>query len=159
MNPKQQSILLGGLVVGLLSTSYLGIINCLCCAGVILGGLTAVWHYTSTNALTVSQGEGASMGAIAGVIGAVVAFILNLVVTAIGFDAQEQLQQVWMDFFREQMSPDQLRQMEEQIASQSAFSFINLFVSLIVSAIFGTIGGVIGASVFKKGGAEPADEF
>ena len=44
MPDTKQSILMGALVTGILSTSYLSLINLLCCLGVIAGALVAVWH-------------------------------------------------------------------------------------------------------------------
>ena len=58
MPDKQQSIILGGIVAGILSTSYLGFLNLLCCMGIIIGALVAVWHYTDTHELTIPSGTG-----------------------------------------------------------------------------------------------------
>ena len=41
MTSRQQSVLVGAAVTGILSTSYLGFINTLCCLGVIIGGAVA----------------------------------------------------------------------------------------------------------------------
>ena len=84
MPDSKQSILLGALVTGLLSTSYLSYINLLCCLGVIAGALVAVWHYTDTNELTIPTGKGAGLGAMAAMGGTVIAVVLNLVLLQMG---------------------------------------------------------------------------
>ena len=84
MPDKKQSIILGSAVAAVLSTSYLGLVNCLCCAGIIAGAMVSVWHYTTNNELTISAGSGASMGAIVGIIAIVVSSILNLILIQLG---------------------------------------------------------------------------
>ncbi|MEX0746709.1 MAG: hypothetical protein WD275_01835, partial [Rhodothermales bacterium] len=79
MPDKKQSIVLGAVVAALLSTSYLGFINCLCCAGMIIAGALTVWHYASTNEMTIPAGQGAVMGLIAAIIGSFVAIFLNFI--------------------------------------------------------------------------------
>jgi len=61
MPSKLNSLLLGGLIIAVLSTSYLAFINMACCAGVILGAMAGVWHYTNENDLTIPPGTGAGM--------------------------------------------------------------------------------------------------
>ena len=154
MPSKTQSILLGSLVAGLLSTSYLGFINAFCCAGIIIGGLVAVWHYTNTYNLTILGGQGSAMGALAGVIGAVIGGLLTYVLELIGVPGTQEAVQGLFEGF---MSPEQLEQMEaQQEASRGpAGMLISLVVGAVLGAIFGAIGGAIGAAVFKKGGDTP----
>ncbi len=159
MSAKQQSILLGGAVVAVLSTSYLGFINCLCCAGVIIGAMAAVWHYTSTNSLTISSGEGAVMGLGAAVVGGILAFFINLLLTNFGLGAEAAIQEFILNMVGDSMDPDQLQQMEDQFESSTSFSarLMNGVIGLVVTAIFGAIGGAIGAAVFKKEEETPGD--
>ena len=153
MSPKGQSILLGAGVVAVLSTSYLGFVNCLCCAGVIGGAMVAVWHYTTNNNLTIPAGEGAVIGLLAAVVGGIIAVILNLMLTGIGLGADEAIREFALEYLRDAVPPDQLDELEEQMeAGQTAGAIlINGVCSVVIFAIFGAIGGVIGASVFKKG--------
>ena len=159
MSAKQQSILLGGAVVAVLSTSYLGFINCLCCAGVIIGAMAAVWHYTSTNSLTISSGEGAVMGLGAAVVGGILAFFINLLLTNFGLGAEAAIQEFILNAVGDSMDPDQLQQMEDQFEASSSFGarLMNGVIGLVVTAICGAIGGAIGAAVFKKEEETPDD--
>lgn len=162
MSPKAQSTLLGAAVVAVLSTSYLGLINCLCCAGVIAGAMVAVWHYTETNKLTLPTGEGVMMGVAAAAIGWVIASILNFIIMTMGIRSDQVISEYILEMFRDQMPPEQIDQMEEQmnqpVTLATYFGTINLWIGLVVSIIFGAIGGAVGASVFKKGETPGAPE-
>lgn len=161
MSAKQQSILLGGAVVALLSTSYLSFINFLCCLGVIAGALVAVWHYASTNQLTIKPGEGAVMGLLAGVVGGAIALVLNYILIQIGIRHDLAITDWMLDAFRDSMPPDQYREMMDQRnAPVTIGSYLGSgMIGLLVSGIFGAIGGAIGAAIFKKGSESPTSEF
>ncbi len=160
MSAKQQSILLGGAVVALLSTSYLSFINYLCCLGVIIGAVVAVWHYTSTNSLTVKPGEGAVMGLMAGVVGALIALVLNYVIMQMGIRHDQAMLNVLMDSFRDAMPPEQydelVRQRDQPLRLGSYLA--SGMIGVLVSGLFGAIGGAIGAAMFKKGTDGPTGE-
>jgi hypothetical protein len=153
MPDQKQSILLGALVTALLSTSYLGFINCLCCAGVIIGGLVTVWHYTGTYQITIPAGKGAVMGLLAAILGAVIATILNYFLAEMGLGANEAIMNFFIENFGENMPPEQLEQMREQMEQNQSLGayLLNGLVGVLVSAIFGAIGGAIGAAIFQKG--------
>lgn len=157
MPPKSQSVFLGALVAGVLSTSYLGFINVICCLGVIIGALVAVWHYTSTHQLTIAGGVGAGMGAMVGALAAVIAGLLTLVLVPLGIDSSAAVTDFVLETFGDQMDTEQRRQLQEQAeASRTPGAVImGTVLSALVYAVFGAIGGAIGAALFKKGGPEP----
>ena len=155
MPSKTQSILVGGLVVGLLNTSVLQVTAVLCCAGVIIGAMTGVWHYTTTYDLTISAGQGVLIGVGAAALGAVIAGILNYVLALAGLDV---LTQLMMDFVENaNLPPDQVEMIREQTTTSQGLSAVLLGIATnaVVFVIFGAIGGAIGASVFKRGGDTP----
>lgn len=160
MEGKQQSIILGGAVVALLSTSYLGFINCLCCLGVVVGSMLAVWHYTETNGLTIKAGEGAVMGLVAALLGSVVAVVLNYVLMQMGIRHDVALLNAILDAFRESMPPEQYEDLAAQAEEPLRLGpyLFNSTLGVAVSGIFGAVGGAIGAALFKKGG-EPEEDF
>lgn len=153
MPDQKQSILLGAAVAAVLSTSYLGLINCFCCAGVVIAGIVTVWHYTDTNQVTVPAGRGAMMGLSAAAIGSFVAVLLNFVLIKMGVRADLMIQQMIIDNFGDMMPPEQIDQMRDQMERPITFlsHFLSGLVGVLVSAIFGAVGGAIGASIFKKG--------
>lgn len=150
---KGQSVFLGALVAGVLSTSYLGFINLLCCLGVIIGALVAVWHYTNTYALTIAAGEGAGLGALAGALGAVISGVLTLALVPLGLDTNTILADFFVENFADQLDPEQLAELEEQLAAGTTPGslLVGTLLGAGISAIFGAIGGAIGAALFKKG--------
>jgi len=161
MPDQKQSILLGALVTALLSTSYLGFINCLCCAGVIIGAMVTVWHYTGTYQLTIPAGKGAVMGLLAATIGAVIATFLNYFLMEMGLGSNEAILNFFIENFGENMPPEQLEQMREQMEQGQTLGayLLNGVIGIVVSAIFGAIGGAIGASIFQKGDDSAAGEM
>jgi hypothetical protein len=159
MPDTKQSIILGALVTGILSTSYLGLINVLCCIGVIAGALVAVWHYTDMNELTIPTGKGAGMGAVAAVGGSAIAMILNLALIQFGIRHDLAVVEFMLNRFGDSLPPEQIEAMEAQLEApfQLGAYFLNALLGFVISAAFGAIGGAIGAKVFKKGGDEPTD--
>lgn len=158
MPSRTQSILLGGLVAGILSTSVLGMINLLCCAGVIIGAVAGVWHYTETYQLTIPSGQGALIGALCGVVGALVAGVLNQLLVVMGLDFAMALQESLMrnlNMSAEQM--EQMRQMQQGQQGGAVWIILGTLFNVVLFAVFGAIGGAIGASVFQKGDPSAPD--
>lgn len=157
MPSRTQSILLGGLVVGILSTSVLGFINILCCAGVIIGAMVGVWHYTEEHQLTIESGQGAIIGALAGVVGAILAGVFNQILMALGLDFFSQgMREMMMQQFGGEMSPEQMEMMQQNQGGSPLFMLIGVAFNMVLFSIFGAVGGAIGASVFQKGGDQAA---
>lgn len=149
MSTKQNAILVGGLVGGVLSTTPISVINCLCCLGVILGAVAAVWYYTNEEQTSIEAGEGAILGAGSGVATVFVSLVLTLVLSSIGLvpGTQEQFQQAMQ---QEGMTPDArdaLQNMAE-FAASTVGMIVLTGITAVVYSIFGAIGGAIGASIF-----------
>ena len=151
MPNKSQSILLAGAAIGV-TAAILGLIpaigSCLACVAYICAGVLAVWHYTDRHHLTLKGGQGAGIGALAGIVAMAVASILGFLFMAIGLTPpirqviEEQLDASGMD-------PAQAEQIMEM--TSSPLFIVGVFlVALVIYAILGAIGGAIGASVFKK---------
>lgn len=151
-------------MVGLLSTSYLSFINILCCAGVLTGAMVAVWHYTSTNELTLSGSQGASLGVQAALAGFAIAFVLNFVLMSLGIRHDLAVAEWSLNTFGDNMQDAQLEQLEEQLNTPFSLGFylkttilsMNGAIGIAATAAFGAIGGAIGAAAFKNGPEEDA---
>ena len=79
---KFQPALLGGLVLGVLSALPLvNIGNLCCCLWVISGGVVAAYLLQKNQVEPIGPGDGAAVGFLAGVIGAVVWQVLQVPVT------------------------------------------------------------------------------
>ena len=149
MTARQQSILIGAIVTGVLSTSYLAFINALCCLGVILGGVVATQQYTSRTRTAIESGDGAVLGALAGVGGAILQPVLNRALRPFGLGLRDiTLNMVEGMQGQQGMSPEMMEQMQ---GSQSMGGLLfSLVVGMVVYAIFGAIGGAIGAAIFGE---------
>lgn len=160
MPNKTQSILLGAAVSVVLGTVLAFIAYSGGTAGMMLGGcggclvafvgpVVAVWHYTSTNRLTIPAGAGAGLGAITGVAGAALSWLVTFVLRAVGvFPTAEEWQRQTQEMFGAEGAA-------MPAAGGSFFSSPvgELVVGLLVGAIVGAIGGAIAAAIFKKGTA------
>ncbi len=134
MNNKLKPALLGGLVVGLLSA--IPFINYCCCIWGIGGGVLAAYLYIKSSPIPVSTGDGAMVGALAGVVGGIIYLVIGLPI-AILFG---------MAAMQEQLS---------RSGVQLPFSGVLLMiVSGLAAAVFlivlATLGGIIGVAIFEK---------
>jgi len=158
MNPtpdKKIPALYGGIVIGLVSSiPFLSVINCFCCAGILLGGFLAVMFYAKNftpDTTPFTAGDCISVGILAGIIGAVVETFLSLgFVAMFGNVTVEFL----IDFLRNsniQIPEEAMTKLEEALQESMSFVTIltNFFFALLINAIFGLLGGLIGYSVYK----------
>lgn len=163
MSPRQQSILVGAVVTGILSTSYFSFINALCCLGVIIGGIVAVQQFASRTGAPVESGDGAVLGALAGAGGAVIGSILDRVLRPLGLDSQSiskgMMEGMMQGMEGQQGMPQMLEQMQQDGGGGAMMFLFGLAFSLVLYAVFGAIGGAIGSSLFgpdePTGGAQP----
>lgn len=149
MTPRQQSILIGAVVTGILSTSYLFFINVLCCLGVIIGGVVATQQYTSRTGGAVESGDGAVLGALAGVGGAILQPVLNWALRPFGLGFRDVVLEMVKNPQGQSMLPPETLQQMQTSPGLGAILF-NLVVGMVVYAIFGAIGGAIGAALFGE---------
>lgn len=164
MTDEQRSILLGGLVIGVLSSSYLGIINMLCCLGVMIGAAAGVWHFASEQRTTLDSGEGARLGASAAVVGLFVSLVLNFLLAKIGLGAEQALSGILRSGMSDVMTDQQLEMMRRQMEEARQRSFFETVFSLgtlsnlLVFPLFGAAGGAAGATLFGYGDAGPGEQ-
>jgi hypothetical protein len=155
MSTKQESILYGGIVVAILSTSYLGLINTLCCLGVMTGGAVSVWHFTTTQQLTIPSGDGASLGASAALVGLAISLVLNFLLMKVGLGSDTVFTNFLQSVVGDMMTAEQMDEFERQLEHQRRRSFVEyLFnagtlLNVVIFPLFGAVGGAFGASLFK----------
>lgn len=158
MTPRQQSILVGAVVTGVLSTSYIGFINVLCCIGVIIGGLVTVQQFASRTGGPVGSGDGAVLGALAGAGGAVVQSVLDQALRPVNLDSRS-ISQGMMDSMMQGMEgqqgmPQMMEQMQQGGGGGVMMFLFGLVFSVVLYAIFGAIGGAIGSALFGEEGGD-----
>jgi hypothetical protein len=138
MNNKLKAALLGGLIVGVVSgvISMIPIVKMCCCLFGIGGGVVAGLIYIKGSPTRVSIGDGAMVGALAGVVGGIIYLVIDLPIT------------LWM-------GAAELERTFSQYGSKMPFSGT---VLILVSSIIGTIGliilaaigGILSVPIFEK---------
>jgi hypothetical protein len=151
--------LYGGILMGVLSaTPYLSFVNCLCCAGILLGGFMSVFFYKkelTADMETLTSSDGMTLGAFAGLFGAVTSGILEgLFFLIFGNIANEaSLQTMQSMGVLDRLPPEALEQIEQGMLQQG-FSIVGVIVGFIICPLFGLLGGLIGYAVFRKRSSE-----
>ncbi len=164
--PEKPSKLLpalyGGLIMGAISgLPVLSILNCFCCAGILLGGFLSVLFYKNDLTPTsppLTSSDGMQLGALAGLFGALFGTIVHLIMLAsVGNVSSEIILNILKNLNLPPEAMDQIERNLDQSAAMTAFSItIGLVTSLVIDPLFGLLGGLIGFNVFKsKGPAVP----
>ena len=157
MNSKTRSVLIGGLVMGLLSgLPYVGLGNVACCLWVVLGGALATYLYIKRSPTPVELGEGALLGVLAGGVGGVVKIVVG-VPTAIltGYPVEnllinlmERAEAPQAELYRQGLEELMSRPFFEQFVA-SVFS-LRTVLGFIVMLVFALVGGLVAVPLFEK---------
>lgn len=155
MNDKMKPAVIGGVILGVLSAiPFVNWVNICCCAWAIVGGIIAANMYVKNSAVPATPADGAMVGAIAGVVGAVVNFIIGVPLQLITGNAMQRL----LQNIAAQQDPAQAAQMREMMAAQGSGiggAILGGLIGGVLLIVFATVGGLIGVSIFekRKGGA------
>jgi uncharacterized membrane protein YeaQ/YmgE (transglycosylase-associated protein family) len=151
MTGKLQPAFWGGLFIGVLSgLPFVKMGNVCCCLWVVSGGVLAVWLAQSNQPQPVRAADGALLGLVAGIIGAIVVFPLNL-----AFESFERGMVVRLLESTEAELPPEFREMLENTSAGMAARLFAFFFNLIMFTIFGLLGGLLGSAMFKKEAPPP----
>ncbi len=155
-------VIAGGLFLGVLSAvPPISFLNCACCILVIGGGLLASYLYMKDYPLDsprVTYGDGALLGLLAGLFGAVVDTVVSIPINLMlgsSFSSQDAFEQLrnTPEF------PPELIDFLESIMSGGLTVggiLLSLLFGGIVFSIFAMVGAMLGVALFgPKGGAEP----
>ena len=138
---------IGGVIMGLLSSiPVLNFINCLCCAGIILGGFFAVFFYNKNlvdQELTYS--DGALLGILAGVFGLIISSILNVI---IGNGVEQILEQIMQ--YADDIPPEAQDIILALQENSGKLFIVNIAMGLVIDILFGLLGGILGVAVLGK---------
>jgi hypothetical protein len=148
---KVQPALLGGVFIGVLSAlPIINIGNC-CCLWVLSGGALAAYLLQQNQPSALTTGDGAIVGLLAGLVGAVVKTIIAIPIALIVGPMQSRAMQGMLE---NADIPPEARQFFDAFAASGGASVLliimGLCISLVIGAIFGTLGGMLGAMYFKK---------
>ena len=164
---KLMPALYGGIIIGLLSgIPFISFINCICCAGVMIGGFLAVFFYKKDlppDAPPLTNNDALALGALAGLFGALFS---NIIAAGFMFTVGNVAAGAMYDFvvsmydkmgMLDKMPPEALDDMKSQM-SQDMISPMSVLGSFITSPLFGLVGGLIGYAVFKPKAEEKPPE-
>jgi hypothetical protein len=128
--------------------------NLCCCLWVVSGGAIAAYVLQQNMSTPITPGDGAMVGLLAGLVGALVQTVLSIPIDLVVGPMQRELVTRILDMAG--TMPPEMRDMIERAGRRSQVlpfmiigRFVALFFGLFIGAIFSTIGGLIGAMIFK----------
>jgi zinc ribbon protein len=149
-----QPALAGGMFLGLFSSlPFISAGNCICCAWVLGGGALATLLLTKQRPSGVALGDGAFVGVLSGLFGAVVATLVSIPVRILSARFFESQQQALEDTLRQIGAEGPLRDLMLRVASPeiSATTLLfTFFMNLLVYSLFAMIGGILTVAVLER---------
>ena len=157
MNNKLKPALIGGVVLGILSViPFVSAANLCCCLWAILGGMLASYLYIKNSPTPATPGDGAVLGALAGIVGAVIDLVIGIPVNYAMGPTMRNL----MIRLLESADPRQAEVIRGQLEAGGESIATHIFQGFFSAAllfVFALIGGLLGVVIFekRKGGAPP----
>jgi hypothetical protein len=161
MNPQRPEFLrpalIAGAVAGLLSgLPFIGAGNCICCLWVVGGAVIAAKLLAAATPGLLTSGDGAVVGALTGIVAAVVDAIVSIPLRSFNLGLARRLLDKAAELGGEMPSGlDGFLNGSSGVLSPGWF-LLGLFVSAVAFAIVGALGGIIGVSLFRKKALPPA---
>ena len=149
MNNKLKPALIGGVLLGLLSAiPVVNLVNICCCLWALIGGLLASYLYIKNSPVPASAGDGAILGALAGLVGAVIVVIIGIPISIIAGGITREL----LIRLIENFNPSQAEAIRTQMEAGSTIpgAILNGIILAVLLVIFSTIGGLLGVPIFEK---------
>jgi hypothetical protein len=168
MQPKpsklRASIIAGFAIAAVSSLPFISIINCCCCAGVLLGGVLGVYLYNKelSNQFTLEASDSVVVGIISGIFAAFLSTIFSMIVlTLIGPTEQQFLREIMDRIINElersgDISADAIDELRSQVDSslRGEIGFVGfliaLFANLIIYPVFSALGALIGYAFLRR---------
>ncbi|HEY5884308.1 MAG TPA: hypothetical protein VIT88_06440 [Pyrinomonadaceae bacterium] len=150
MNNKLKPALIGGVVIGILSViPFVSAVNLCCCLWAILGGMLASHLYVKNSPTPANAGDGAVLGAIAGLIGAAISVVLGIpIAMATGPIMRDLMLRVLEN--ADPRQAEMFRQQWEGSGTALAPLIIQSLIGAGLLLVFAIIGGLIGVALFEK---------
>ena len=123
--------------------------NVCCCLWVISGGVAAAYVLQQGQADPIAPADGAFVGFLSGLLGAVIYFVVALPVDLVIGPMEREMMRRWVENMG---GAEGFRNYAERadVVTAPVRAFIGFVMMLFLGAIFSTIGGIIGALMFKK---------
>jgi hypothetical protein len=152
MSGRVQPALLGGLFIGVLSTlPIINMANACCCLWVISGGALAAWLLQQNQAEPITGADGALIGLMAGMVGAVTGALLQIPIEIwFGPIQREWIQRLMQG--QADMPPQFMEMLNRPMSAATVLA--DLIFRLVAYVIFGMLGGVLGVAIFRRKSAD-----
>lgn len=149
MNDRRlQPALVGGLVLGVLSAlPIISAGNACCCLWVVGGGAAAAYLLQQNQPTPITQGDGALVGLLAGIVGAFVYLLVSIPITFLIAPLQRAVLQRIVESGN--IPPEFRDYLTSYVGGVIGLIFGFVFM-LMAGAIFSTLGGLLGAMFFRK---------
>jgi len=142
------SALIGGGLAGVLSA--IPFINCLCCLWIIGGAILATYLLSKDSKVALTSGDGAIVGAFAGVIAAIVDFFVSIPFQAMSDDMARNIMEKVTEYADEMPQGWESFLEGGGFESSMAMNILGLLIAAVVFSILGALGGILGMSMFGK---------
>ena len=152
---KLRPALLGGILIGVIGgIPFLNFINCMCCMGVIGGGVLSAYLFykDSSPEYIISVSDGALLGFLSGLFGTFISIILHSFFGPATFNVLYKISATIND-------PD-LQALIDNFNPrllENSFILLDFALNLVVNTIFGLLGGIIGVSIWSSRKNVPAN--
>ncbi len=152
-----RAALVAGVATGVLSAlPLLGLVNCLCCAWAIGGGILASYLYVKASPWAVTLGRGLMLGLATGAIAAAVdtafSIPIHFALAGLGVGAPEEMGGLLRRF--PDVPAEYAEQLRALLAGGAGISVLLLLaaglVKLVVYALACMLGGAVGVAIFEK---------
>ena len=147
---RHQPALLGGLLIGVLSSlPILKAGNACCCLWVVSGGLLTVYLQQQQKPEPVETGDAVIGGLIAGVVGGLIAAVVGYLEFVAMGSVLNLADTVRQTLDQNPQMPPQVRDMIVNLVSGKGIVLLTFF-QLPVYAVFGMLGALLGTALFRK---------
>ena len=149
-----QPALTGGMFLGVLSTlPFIGAANVCCCMWVLLGGGIGAVLLLKQRPSGITYGDGAFVGVLCGLFGAVIGTIVHIPVQIIQArvltSQQQQIEQIFRQYGVEGPMKDwMLRIVSGEVSVGTVLFFF--FTNLLMWSLFAMIGGILTVAIMNK---------
>lgn len=157
MTDKTRAALIGGVTLGLLcAIPPVSFGNLCCCAWVVGGGALASYVYVRRSKTALLMGEGAEVGAFAGLIGAAVTFLIAIPLGLILGDSSNEML-LWV---ATRVDPQGAAELRQQMGAGQAQTLGQKLPGMLLKGIlqtviyiaFAALGGLLGVKLFEQRG-------
>jgi hypothetical protein len=146
--------LLGGLFIGVIAS--LPVVGVCCCLWCVCGGMLTAYLQQQNRPDPLETADAVLGGVLAGVIGALIASIVPIVLVSLGGGSFEELVQQALSENSE--IPEEWRRRFTTFMSGRNIAVLIFVVNIPVYAVFSMLGSLLGVAFFRKKTLPPAPQ-